>query len=226
MRIGGFTPCSLGDFPGRIAAVVFTQGCNWRCPWCHNPGLVWPERFVPALDPADVLDRLRRLRGKLDGVVVSGGEPTLQPDLGAFLERARGWGFETKLDTNGSAPDVVRALLDARLLDFVALDLKAPWPRYAHATGRGDVDTAAVAATVALLRASGVGHQLRTTRWPGFGDADAHAVRAIAEGSPHVWQDYRPPHPPAETGDAVGASDAMDRWSSDDPRPTGQSGAA
>lgn len=130
-------------------------------------------------------------RGKLDGVVVSGGEPTLQPDLASFLARVKALGFETKLDTNGSRPMVVGDLLAARLVDFVAVDVKAPWPRYAEAAGVA-VDTAAVAETLALLRTSGVEHQLRTTRWPGLTAADEPAIEAIAAGSPHVWQEYRP----------------------------------
>jgi pyruvate formate lyase activating enzyme len=192
MNIGGFVPCSLSDFPGRVAAVVFTQGCNWRCPWCHNPALVYPDRFTPPLPEADILARLAARRGQLDGVVVSGGEPTLQPDLAEFLGRVRALGFATKLDTNGSRPDVVRSLLAAPLLDFVALDLKAPWTRYAAAAG-GTVDAAAVGETLALLRASGVGHQLRTTRWPGLTADGEREIAAIAAGSPHVWQEYRAP---------------------------------
>lgn len=191
MRIGGMTPCSLGDFPGRIAAVVFTQGCDWRCPWCHNPALVYPARFAPALPEAEVWARLERARGRLDGVVVSGGEPTLQPDLAEFFAKLRARDFATKLDTNGSRPAVVRGLLDAGLLDFVAMDVKAPWPRHDEATGVR-TDTAALAETITLLRESGVAHQLRTTRRPGLTARDEAAVEEIVRGSPHVWQPWRP----------------------------------
>ena len=85
LRIGGYVPCSLSDFPGRIAAVVFTQGCNWRCAWCHNAALVHPEQFTPTIPVGDILTRLANRRGKLDGVVVSGGEPTLHAGLTDFL---------------------------------------------------------------------------------------------------------------------------------------------
>jgi pyruvate formate lyase activating enzyme len=191
MRIGGFVPCSLSDYPGHLAAVVFTQGCNWCCPWCHNPALVYPEQFTPTLSAADVLVRLAARLGKLDGVVVTGGEPTLQPDLAEFLAKLKVLGFRVKLDTNGSRPSIVRDLLAAGLVDFVAMDLKAPWPRYAEAVGV-PVDIAALAETIALLRASGIAHQLRTTRWPGLTGGDEPALRALASGSPHVWQSYRP----------------------------------
>jgi len=137
-----------------------------------------------------VLARLAARRGQLDGVVVSGGEPTRQPDLAGFLAQVKALGFLAKLDTNGSRPEVVRALLAARLVDFVAMDLKAPWPRYAAATGV-EVDPAALEATVALLRGSGVEHQLRTTRWSGLTPDDEREIVALAAGSPHVWQEWR-----------------------------------
>lgn len=191
MLIGGYVPCSLGDFPGKIAAVVFTQGCNWRCPWCHNAALVYPEKFTAPLPVDDVLGRLAGRRGKLDGVVVSGGEPTLQPGLADFFRKVQRLGFATKLDTNGSRPEIVRQLLDEKLLDFVAMDLKAPWSRYAEATGV-PVNTAALQETLSLLRRSGVAFQLRTTRWPGLTEADERAIASIVSGSPHVWQTYRP----------------------------------
>jgi len=191
MRIGGYVPCSLGDYPGRIAAVVFTQGCNWRCPWCHNPALVYPEQFTASLPEDDVFARLAARRARLDGVVVTGGEPTLQPDLPVFLGRVKALGFLVKLDTNGSRPRVVRELLAAGLVDFVAMDVKAPWPRYAEAAGV-PVAAETLAETIALVRGSGVEHQLRTTRRPGMGAEDEPAIREIARGSPHVWQEWRP----------------------------------
>jgi len=192
MRIGGYVPCSLSDFPGHLAAVVFTQGCNWRCPWCHNSALVHPEQFTLPLPVADILARLAQRCGKLDSVVVTGGEPTLQPGLGAFLHAVKRLGFATKLDTNGSHPAIVRALLDAHLVDFIAMDLKAPWSRYADAVGV-PVDTTALAETIALLRTRAVPHQLRTTRWPGLTETDCAVIARLAAGSPHVWQEYRPP---------------------------------
>ena len=138
-----------------------------------------------------VLARLAKLRERLDGVVVTGGEPTLHPDLPAFLGRLKSYGLAVKLDTNGSRPAIVRALLTDRRLDYVAMDVKAPWPRYREAAGV-DVDPTALQETIALLRGSGVPHQLRTTRWPGLADDDRAAIAEIVRGSPHVWQDYRP----------------------------------
>lgn len=194
MRIGGYVPCSLSDFPGRIAAVIFTQGCNWRCPWCHNPALVYPELFTPPIPEADVLQKLSSRRGQLDGVVITGGEPTLHPDLPDFIRSIRDLGFQIKLDTNGSRPAVVRSLIEHKLLDFVATDIKAPWDRYGEAAGlpAPAFDVSALKETVSILRETGIEHQLRTTRWPGLSEADAPLIENITSGSPHVWQDYRP----------------------------------
>lgn len=192
MLIAGYVPCSLSDYPGCVAAVVFTQGCNWRCPWCHNKSLL-PLRPQPGcVDETAVLERLAGRRGKLDGVVVTGGEPSLQPDLAVFLASVRALGFKVKLDTNGSNPSVLGRLLAAGLLDFVALDLKAPLERYAEAAGV-PVETDALRECLRLLRTSGVAHHLRTTRWPGLGPEDFPAIEALAAGSRHVYQDYREP---------------------------------
>lgn len=195
-RIGGYVPCSLSDYPGCIAAVVFTQGCNWRCPWCHNTALVYPRLFTPPLSPADILARLAARKKQLDGVVISGGEPTLQAGLAAFATRVRALGFKIKLDTNGSRPHIVRELHAQRLVDFVAMDIKAPFTRrYDEAAGCA-VHLEKLGETLSFLRESGIAHQLRTTRWPGLGADDMDAIRALAAGSPHVWQDHRPPEAP------------------------------
>ena len=194
-RIGGFLPLSLCDYPGRVAAVVFTRGCNFRCPFCHNGHLLDGEG-APEDPAADgVLARLASLAARLQGVVVTGGEPTLQPALADFLRRIRGLRLAIKLDTNGSRPDVLAALLAARLLDFVAMDLKAPWPRYPELSGTA-CDVAALKRSVALIAGSGLPHQFRTTRVPPLlSDADCAAIaRQSPAGSPHVFQTFQPEH--------------------------------
>jgi pyruvate formate lyase activating enzyme len=166
VNLGGLVPFTLTDYPGRVAAVVFTQGCNFRCPFCHNGRLLslavaadghWSER--------EVLRFLQTRASQLDGVVVSGGEPTLQPDLPRFLNRVKALGYAVKLDTNGSRPDVLRHLLCEHLVDFVAMDVKAPWDHYARLAGV-PVDTAALRASVQLLAQSGIAHEFRTTVVP------------------------------------------------------------
>ena len=137
MNIGGFLSLSLCDYPGKVAAVVFSNGCNYRCPWCHNGHLLRgadsPDHRVI---PEDViLSRLSELKNRLQGVVVTGGEPTIQPDLRNFITRIKTIGLLVKLDTNGSNPSVVRDLVGKGLVDFIAMDVKAPWAKYGFLTG-------------------------------------------------------------------------------------------
>lgn len=192
--IGGFVPLSLCDFPGTIAAVVFTTGCNFRCPFCHNGHLLDADGSPP-LDTEAVLDRLSGLASRLGGVVISGGEPTLQPGLALFLDAAKALGLAVKLDTNGSHPDVLEALLDHRLLDFVAMDIKAPWHKYEVLTGVS-CETARLQRSMRLIARSGLPHEFRTTAvTPLLTEADRSEIRGqIPAGSHHRWQDFRPEH--------------------------------
>ncbi len=162
MLIGGLLKFSLIDYPGKVAAVIFTQGCNYRCPFCHNPELVLPERFNPAISVDDVLAFLTLRRGQLQGVVITGGEPTLHPDLKDFIRRIKGLGFLVKLDTNGSRPEVLREILNEELVDLVAMDIKSSLEGYSKATGV-DADLGAVRASVTLIKDSGIRHIFRTT---------------------------------------------------------------
>jgi pyruvate formate lyase activating enzyme len=195
MKIGGYQPCSLCDYPGQISAVVFTQGCNFRCPFCHNPQLL--PRAVPAarLVPEDrVREQLDRRRGQLDAVVVSGGEPALQSGLEGFLRALRRMGFLVKLDTNGSRPEVLRRLIGAGLVDYVAMDLKAPWRKYGKLAGVA-VDAGSLRRSVDLIAGSGIAHEFRTTAVPELlSEEDLAETRAQAPAaSPYRVQVYRPP---------------------------------
>ena len=126
MHIGGLQRFSLVDYPGRVSAVVFLQGCNFRCPYCHNPHLVYPMLFEDPMEEADVLQYLDKRRGMIQGVVISGGEALLQERLAGFLGHIKGMGYPVKLDTNGSFPDHLEMLAAKGLVDYVALDYKAP----------------------------------------------------------------------------------------------------
>ena len=194
MNLAGFVPLSLCDYPGRVAAVVFTQGCNYRCPWCHN-GHLLPLTADPLkrVSEESVLAVLEERRNRLGGVVVSGGEPTLQAALPRFLRRIKSLGLDVKLDTNGSQPAVLRQLLADRLLDYVAMDVKAPWDRYAALTGMACCDVAAVQASMALIAASGVPHAFRTTRVDLLlSERESVEIRTqIPLGSKHTWQPFR-----------------------------------
>lgn len=197
MKIGGYVPVSLCDYPGRVSAVVFTQGCNFRCPFCHNGHLLatTPAADARLWEEPEVLARLAERRNRLGGVVVSGGEPTLQPDLADFIRRVRSLGLAVKLDTNGSRPQVLADLLAAGLLDYVAMDIKAPWARYTRLT-RVSRMAVAVRRSVRILSASGVPHEFRTTRVEALlSAADCAALtEQLPPGSRHKWQIFRPEH--------------------------------
>jgi pyruvate formate lyase activating enzyme len=165
MQIGGFQSFSLSEYPGRISAVVFCQGCNFRCPYCHNPELVDTDRYAPSWPEARIMCDLAARRGKVQGVVITGGEPTLQPDLERFIREVRGLGFAVKLDTNGSDPDTLERLLAAGLLDHVGLDVKAP-PRAYAAIARVEIDPSSIARSIAIVLGSHVDHEMRTTWLP------------------------------------------------------------
>ena len=190
MKIGGLVPFSLSDFPGHVAAVVFTQGCNFRCPFCHNGGLL--DTRGDAMPQADVLAFLGRRRRALTGVVVSGGEPTLQPDLADFCRALKGLGYAVKLDTNGTRPDVLAALFAEGLVDYVAMDVKAPASSYDRLAGV-HVSVERLWESQRMIAASGLPHQFRTTFVePLLTPGDLSAIRAaLPAGSPHVVNAFR-----------------------------------
>ena len=162
MNIGGLQKVSLIDFPGKISAIIFTQGCNFRCPYCHNPQLVDPKLYRPCLFSKDILDFLAHRRGKLDAVTITGGEPTLQEDLIPLIQKIRKMGFAVKLDSNGSRPAVLDRLLKEKLLDFIALDIKAPLDKYSQVV-KVQMDTGAIAQSVRLVIQSKIPQEFRTT---------------------------------------------------------------
>ncbi len=202
MRIGGVNKLTLLDYPGRMAAILFTPECNLCCGYCHNPDFVLPERIrdnAPAEIPFEVfLNFLRTRRGFLDGVVISGGEPTLQPDLAECLARIRELGFRVKLDTNGTAPDVLQHLLEGRLIDAVAMDLKAVPENYASISpGCPQNLGEPLRRSIGLILAAGnVETEFRTTVLP-----DRHPPETLEEmarciGGARLWalQKFRPEH--------------------------------
>ncbi len=194
MKIGGFQPFTLSDFPGHLAAVVFTQGCNFKCPFCHNATLLPRMANQDVMLPeTEVLGFLHARRGLLDGVVVSGGEPTLQPGLPAFLKRVKAIGYKTKLDTNGSRPQVLAALVEAGLLDYIAMDVKAPLDQYARLAGV-TVSVRDLEESIALIAWSRLPHEFRTTVVPALLDARQIAdIRAtLPGGSQHRLQQFVP----------------------------------
>jgi pyruvate formate lyase activating enzyme len=182
MIIGGWQKCTLIDFPGKIAAILFTQGCDFRCPYCHNQGLWLREADAPA-EWETIVEFLKTRKGKLDGVVISGGEPTLHKDLAEILAKIHELGFITKLDTNGHRPDILEKLLQANLLDFIAMDLKHLPARYAEACGVS-VLTENILRSVELIKKSPIDHEFRITVVPGIHRLeDLPALVPIVQGA-------------------------------------------
>ena len=163
MRISGLQKLTLLDFPGHTACTVFTGGCNYRCPFCHNAELVLRPGEQPEIPEEEFFALLRKRKGLLDGVAVTGGEPTLQPDLPEFLARIRELGYAVKLDTNGTRPDLVKDLVGRDLVQYIAMDIKNAPERYAQTAGVEDPRLEAVRETAAFLLEGRVPYEFRTT---------------------------------------------------------------
>jgi pyruvate formate lyase activating enzyme len=194
MRIAAMHKCSFVDYPAHLAAVVFTPGCNLRCHYCHNPSLLAdPAAGQMLIEPAAVLDFLALRRGLLDGLVITGGEPTLQKGLGEFCAAVHELGLLVKLDTNGTRPAVLAELIARRRVDFVAMDVKAPLGLYDEVCGC-TVDTEAIGESIRLLLAGQVEYEFRTTFAPPLTAGDMVALAAQVRGARrYVIQQYRPP---------------------------------
>jgi len=162
MQIGGFQKLSLIDYPGKMAAVIFTQGCNFRCPFCHNRDLVLPEFYKEPIAEEEVYTYLRKRQDKLQGLVITGGEPTLQVDLVSFLRRVKDLGYSIKVDSNGSRPEVLEKIILAGLVDYIAMDVKSSLASYGRATGVA-VDITDIQRSIELLLSSNIDHHFRTT---------------------------------------------------------------
>jgi pyruvate formate lyase activating enzyme len=163
MQIGGLQKNSLIDYPGKLSSVIFCAGCNFDCPYCHNPDLVrGPSKCSNQLNSGMVCGFLDQRRGFLDGVVISGGEPTLQPDLADLCRKIKDLGFPLKLDTNGSRPRVLKGLIDKGLVDYIAMDLKTD-PVLYRTFIKPDCRSDPIVASVELIMKSGIDYEFRTT---------------------------------------------------------------
>ena len=162
MKIGGLQKVSLIDYPGLISAIIFLQGCNFKCSYCHNPELVDSKLFQPCIKEKEVLDFLNMRRGKLDAVVITGGEPTIHDGLALFIKQIKKMGFAVKLDTNGSQPQVIKNLLDEKLLDFIAMDIKAPLEKYKDIV-KTQVNPDSIKESIRLILKAKIPYEFRTT---------------------------------------------------------------
>jgi pyruvate formate lyase activating enzyme len=163
--IGGFQKFSLIEYPDKICAIVFTQGCNFRCPYCHNPELISlnpPEVLPNNINEQEILSFLDHRREKLDAVELTGGEPTLQPDLIEFLKKIKALGYLIKLDSNGSHPEVIENAIKLKLVDYLAMDVKAPLEKYQVVT-KSNIDTMKIKKSIDIIMNSGIDYEFRTT---------------------------------------------------------------
>ncbi len=167
MVIGGLEKLTLIDFPDKLACTVFLTGCNFCCPWCHSPELVLPERIKiqPKISEKEFFKFLSERKNLLEGCVLCGGEPTVNKDLEKFARRIKNLGYAVKLDTNGSNPDALKNLIDKKLIDYVAMDIKAPKEKYQKMIGR-KIDIGKIEKSVAFLKKNKVGYEFRTTVVP------------------------------------------------------------
>lgn len=162
MQIHGLQKMTLLDFPGKVACTVFFDGCNFRCPFCHNSELLGVG-FPPLMDDAQLLSFLRKRQGVLDGVCITGGEPLMQKELPQLLEQIKALGYLVKLDTNGSFPELLQELIQKKLVDYVAMDIKNSPEKYAQTVGRERYDLSKVRQSAALLMSDVVDYEFRTT---------------------------------------------------------------
>lgn len=166
MNVGGFQPMTLSDFPGMTAAIVFTQGCNFRCPFCHNGLLLEMKRpMLKLMDIQKLFNELKRRKIMLDGLVITGGEPTIQPNLLPFIKAVRNMGYKIKLDTNGSCPEVIDKLISHNVLDYIAMDVKAPLDKYRQLAGV-EVVTENIIESISIISKADVASEFRTTYVP------------------------------------------------------------
>ena len=169
MIIAGMIKSSLIDYPGHVSCVLFVPGCNFNCFYCHNRSLL--DSSYTIIDPRVVEDFLKKRAGLLDGVVITGGEPTLQHDLIPYLEKVKALGYKIKLDTNGSNPEVIKQVLQSGLCDYFAVDYKAPAAKYKEICG-GNADAGPVLETINILLGSNADFEVRTTVIPQLGEDD------------------------------------------------------
>ncbi len=162
MKIGGLQRSSLIDYPGKISAIIFTQGCPFRCPYCHNPELVNPDLFENSISESEILSFLEKRRGQLDAVVITGGEPTIHPDLPDFMTKVKELEFLIKLDTNGSNPELLKKIIGDGLADYIAMDVKAPLSKYQKTAGE-TADAKKIEQSIRLIMGSKIPYEFRTT---------------------------------------------------------------
>ncbi len=194
MIIGGFQSCSFSDYPGRVASVIFTKGCNFRCRYCHNPSLLSTARSGSGLDIDMIFDSLKKRISAVESVVVTGGEPTIHLDLPDLLRTLRTIGLKIKLDTSGCSPQMLQHLISENIVDFIAMDIKAPLGKY-HLVAGVEIALDSILDSIDIIAQSGLEHQFRTTFDPALlGENDLKIIQTLVpNGSSYKVQLCRAP---------------------------------
>ncbi|MBR0303179.1 MAG: anaerobic ribonucleoside-triphosphate reductase activating protein, partial [Clostridia bacterium] len=202
MKISGLQKLTLLDYPGHTACTVFTSSCNFRCPFCHNASLV-ENRAVGEISEEEFFAFLAKRHGILEGVAITGGEPTLQTDLADFIEKVHGEGFKVKLDSNGYRPETLREILSSGNVDYVAMDIKSSPENYAKAAGIRRLDVSLIERSIDIIKSSGVGYEFRTTAVKGIhtpgdflaigkwlGDVPAYFIQKFTDSGDVLGEGY------------------------------------
>lgn len=193
-QIGGFQKLTLLDYPGKVAAMVFTIGCNMRCPFCHNYELVEDaDKIEDLFDPQEAIDYLKKRKGVLDGLVITGGEPTLQRGLKDFIKEVKEeTGLLVKLDSNGLNPTILKELIDKKLVDYVAMDIKNDFKNYGTITGIANLPTDRIKESIKILEESDIEYEFRTTVIKDFHTIDRlkNIVNFIKKDSNYFLQQF------------------------------------
>ncbi|MFA5125651.1 MAG: anaerobic ribonucleoside-triphosphate reductase activating protein [archaeon] len=195
MFIGALQKTTLVDFPGKVACIVFLVNCNFKCKFCYNKELTSYRFFKKSkrelVDEKDFFSFLESKKKMLDGVVITGGEPTVSPGVHNFVKKIKSFGFAVKLDTNGTNPQVLKKLMGENLLDYVAMDVKAPFARY-HEITQSKIPVENISESISLLRASSVPHEFRTTLYPQLTVKDLHEIAHLIPKEKWFLQDFQP----------------------------------
>lgn len=192
MQIAAFQKLTLLDFPGTVACILFTNGCNFRCPFCHNKGLVLPGEETAQVDENEILDYLAKRKGILEGVNITGGEPMLHADLPELLQKIKALGYKIKVDTNGTRPDMLRHLVENDLVDYVAMDIKNAPEAYPETIGLPKADLDAICASKNFLMEARIPYEFRTTVVKGLHDTEKliQIAKWIAGAEAYFLQSY------------------------------------
>ena len=190
MKLGGLQKVTLIDYPGEVAATIFTNGCNFFCPYCHNSQLVEENEYD--ITVADVFDYLIKRKSKLSGVCITGGEPTIQNNLVSFIEKIKDLGYKVKLDTNGSNYEMLKELIDKELIDYVAMDIKTNIEKYPSMAPKNIISN--IKESIILIQSSNIEYEFRTTVVPGLHDKNIMKdISKLLEGSKkHYIQNFKP----------------------------------